>query len=307
MRASVIVPTFDRARHLDSCLAGIARQTMSADEFEVLVVDNGSTDDTGDVIARWAAVRPGLRGVEAPIPGVSRARNVGIREARGDLLAFLDDDTIPEPGWLAALLHGYTLGCDVGAACGRAVLSTERPRPAWLGAITEGFFSAMDFGPEPRLLVVPPEVPWSLNLSLRADVARAVGGFPEDLGRFGTSLRSGEEFPLIHRIGDLGWRVAYEPEAVVTHAVPPERLRIQWLMRRAWAGGTTAPLVRAAVEPAFRAEPGRAAGRVAFRGWRELSRRLRGPSGTLDVLVGEAAHRVAGIGALWAELRLRAR
>lgn len=301
MQASVVVPTRNRAARLDSCLAGLARQTFPADAFEILVIDNGSSDDTPQCIERWAGRRPGLRRVDAPVPGVSVARNAGIAEAGTDVLAFIDDDAVPEPAWLETLLGAYTRWPGVGAACGRARLRLERPRPAWFGTETESWFSAMDFGSEPRLLLKADEVPWSINLSVRTAIAREVGGFPEDLGRVGATLRSGEEFPFIGGIRRTGARIAYEPDAVVWHAVPAERLRMRWLMRRAWAEGRMAVALARATET----EPLdalHATAHVTLRGWGPFVKQLRSPLPTSEVLVSELTKRVAGVGRVWARV-----
>jgi glycosyltransferase involved in cell wall biosynthesis len=301
VRISVIVPTRNRADRLDACLAALARQTVSPDDFEILVVDNGSTDATAARIARWAERRPGLRRVEAPETGVSRARNAGIAAAQGELLAFVDDDAVAEPRWLVTLLHAYDRWPRVGAACGRARLRLERRPPAWYGSFSESWYSAMDFGPAPRLLLDPAEVPWSLNFSVRAGLARELGGFPEQLGRVDGNLYSGEEFPFVSAIRGAGAHIAYEPDAIVWHAVPAERLRLRWLVRRAWSEGRTIPIRNEAegVEPM---DTLHAAVHVTFKGWVSLGRRLRGPDTTRVVLTDELVRRTVGMGRMWSTI-----
>jgi glycosyltransferase involved in cell wall biosynthesis len=301
VRASVIVPTRNRADRLDACLAALARQTLPAEQFEILVVDNGSTDGTPERIARWADRRPGLRGVEEPEAGVSRARNAGIAAARGELLAFVDDDAVAEPRWLATLLGAYDRWPRVGAACGRARLRLERRPPAWYGSFSETWYSAMDFGPAARLLLDPAEVPWSLNLSARAALAREVGGFPEQLGRVDGNLLSGEEFPFITAIRSAGMRIAYEPDAVVWHAVPADRLRLRWILRRAWVEGRSMPVRNEAegVEPMNALH---ATVHVTCRDWISFGRRLRGPASTREVLAAELTRRSFGAGRAWSAI-----
>ncbi len=298
MRASVIVPTRNRADRLDACLAALAHQTLPAEQFEILVVDNGSTDATAERITLWADRRPGLQRVEAPEPGVSRARNAGIAAARGELLAFVDDDAVPEPSWLATLLRAYDRWPRVGAACGRARLRLERRPPSWYGDFSETWYSAMDFGPTARLLLDPNEVPWSLNLSVRAALAREIGGFPEALGRVDGNLQSGEEFPFVSAVRATGMRIAYEPDAVVWHAVPAERLRLRWLVRRAWTEGRSIP-VRNEIQGLEQKSLLRMAVRVTLLGWVDLGHRLRGPDATRAVLTDELVRRTVGIGRMW--------
>jgi len=301
VRTSVVVPTRNRADRLDACLAALAHQTIPAEQFEILVVDNGSTDGTAERIARWAERRPGLRRVEEPEPGVSRARNAGIAAARGALLAFVDDDAVAEPRWLATLLGAYDRWPRVGAACGRARLRLERRPPAWFGRFSETWYSAMDFGPAARLLLDPAEVPWSLNLSARAALAREVGGFSEQLGRVDGNLLSGEEFPFITAIRDAGMRIAYEPDAIVWHAVPAERLRLRWLVRRAWTEGRTIP-IRNQIQGIEAKGPLHTAVRLTCTGWVGLGRRLRGPDTTRVVLADELIRRTVGMGRMWSAI-----
>jgi glycosyltransferase involved in cell wall biosynthesis len=302
MRASVIVPTRNRADRLDACLAALAHQSLPAEQFEILVVDNGSTDGTAARIARWSELRPGLRRVEEPVPGVSRARNAGIAAARGELLAFVDDDAVAESRWLALLLGAYDRFPGVGAACGRARLRLERRPPAWYGGYSESWYSAMDFGPTARLLLDPAEVPWSLNLSVRASLARDIGGFSEDLGRVDGNLHSGEEFPFVLALRAAGLHIAYEPDAVVWHAVPAERLRLRWLVRRAWAEGRTISLrnQKEGVEPMNAL---RATIHLTCADWISFGRRLQKRSAsTREVLAAELARRAFGAGRAWSAI-----
>jgi glycosyltransferase involved in cell wall biosynthesis len=298
MRATVIVPTRNRADRLDACLAALAHQSLPADQFEIIVVDNGSTDATAARIARWSELRPGLRRVEEPEPGVSRARNAGVAAARGDLLAFVDDDAVAESRWLATLLGAYDRWPRVGAACGRARLRLERRPPSWYGRFTESWYSAMDFGPTARLLLDPNEVPWSLNLSARAALAREVGGFPAQLGRVDGNLHSGEEYPFISGVRATGMHIAYEPDAVVWHAVPAERLRLRWLMRRTWAEGRLTP-TRNAAEGVDAMDALHATVHLTCKDWVSFGRRLRGPATTREVLVAELMRRSFGAGRVW--------
>ncbi len=300
MRASVVIPTRNRAARVDALLATLTRQLADRPDFEVVVVDNGSTDHTAAVVAQWAERHPFVRLVTEPVAGVCRARNTGSACARGEILAFLDDDVIPDEGWLDATLHGFARVPDTGIVCGPTRLRIDGPRPRWFGPQVECWFSALDFGPEPRVLDDPDEVPWSLNLAVRADLARAVGGFPEHLGRVGDDLRSGEEHPFVARVRERGARVAYEPAARVEHAVPAERLRLRWLLRRAWAQGCVDRAIqRATTGTAVDPHPWGALGQVVFRGWRTTTRRVRRAESPGEALAADMCWRSALLGSAW--------
>lgn len=103
---SIVICTRNRCSVLDRCLSTVAG-VEGLDRAEVLVVDNGSTDETAAVIERWMATVPQLRCVYEPRPGLSHARNSGVHNATGDVLAFLDDDVLVDQGWLDGLVAAY--------------------------------------------------------------------------------------------------------------------------------------------------------------------------------------------------------
>jgi hypothetical protein len=143
-------------------------------------------------------------------------------------------------------------------------------------------------------------VPWSLNLAVRADLARAVGGFPEHLGRVGRDLRSGEEPPFLARVRATGAVAAYEPAASVLHLVAAERLHVGWLLRRAWAQGAHDHEIAAAVSgTAAPPRPLPRLGRAAFRGWRAMYRRAR-RVGAREALVSDLCWRTSCVASAWA-------
>jgi glycosyltransferase involved in cell wall biosynthesis len=305
LRASIVIPTRNRAARLEALLASLAAQTVPADEFEILVVDNGSTDATATVIDEWAARRPGVRRVYQPELGVSRARNAGLAEARAAVVAFLDDDVLTEPGWLAGVLGAWDRWPDAGVVCGPADLHLGAPAPRWFGPETGVWYSTVDFGSEARILRDPEEVPWGLNLAVRTDLARAAGGFAEHLGRSDGNLRGGEDVHLVARIRRPGNPVVYEPRAAVHHVVTKDRLRLGWLLRRAWDGGLDALECNRAAGGRHRPGVPAALGRAGLRGWREATRRVRRADSVVDALLSEVCHRIAAFAVAWNEWETR--
>ena len=233
---SIAICTRDRSAAVDRCLSGISRQTVDRADLEVLVVDNGSTDTTRAVVRQWQQRLPELRYLREPVPGLSRARNVALDHAQGEVLALLDDDASPDPSWLSTLLAAYVDG--VAAAGGRIILSWPTRRPGWATPTVERWFGGLDLGPSPRWLL-PGEELFGCNMSVRCDVAREVGGFSMGLGRVGRRLRSGEESHLLELIRATGGAIAYVPGAIVVHEMLPERMTRRWLLRRAYEQGRT--------------------------------------------------------------------
>ena len=156
--------------------------------------------------------------------------------ARHEVVLFIDDDALAHQGWLEAHLARYAEAADVGAVGGPVVLPWPSGRPGWLGPELEHWFSALDLGPE-SMPFPPPHGPYGTNMSVRRLELIAVGGFDVELGRHGRSLVSGEEHDLFSRLWARGVGIEYEPDAVVTHQVRPDRLSRRWILRRGWAQG----------------------------------------------------------------------
>lgn len=233
---SVVICTRNRAGSVCEAIESAAAQT--AVQPEIIVVDNGSTDDTATRVARL-----GLRLVylQETAPGLSKARNLGWRAARGELVAFLDDDAIADDGWLAALADAFG-SIDPSPACvgGRVSPVWEAPRPGWLSDRLLMALTVADWGAV-RRPITDLTVEWLVgaNLAFRRTELERLGGFPELLGRRGRSLLSGEEIFLQRRLIREGSVCLYEPRAHVRHRIPAERLRATWFCRRLFAQGVS--------------------------------------------------------------------
>jgi GT2 family glycosyltransferase len=239
---SVVVPTYNRAALLLQVLRSLAAQRTEA-PFEVIVVDNGSTARTREVVAAF----PSVRYVRETRPGSSAARNAGIATARGEVIAFLDDDVVAEPDWLEALRCAYAALPDAWCIGGRVTLRLPDSRPPWLDpptALLAAYLSEQDLG-EGTVPIVYPRALISANLSVKREALERVGGFAQDLGRFGGLLLSGEDLELCWRIQRAGGGVYYCGRASVSHLIPPERLTKPFFRRRAyWQGRTEAVFSR---------------------------------------------------------------
>jgi glycosyltransferase involved in cell wall biosynthesis len=235
--ASVVVCTHNRASVVGTAVAHALAEARAAGG-EVVVVDNASSDGTAAVLAEAARGAAGvLRVVREPSLGLSAARNRGLAEARGAVVAYLDDDAVPRAGWLAALLAPYA---DARVACvgGRIVLRFPVPPPSWLTPRLHGSFSAFDLGSSPkRLRYREDDYPYGANISFRADTARAAGGFSTLVGPLGRHQLVFDETDLCFRLDQAGWEIRYAPDAVVDHIVLPERLTPEWVLQRHRSGG----------------------------------------------------------------------
>jgi GT2 family glycosyltransferase len=213
--ATVIVCTRDRPEHLLACLAALKRQTGT--RFEVLVVDNSVP---GSVLG--LCKREGVGYLHEPVPGLSRARNAGARAARGEIIAFIDDDAIPEPDWLEKLLVAFqdeTVGGATGTIIymkcegdsrvmsGKVADETSEPRPfAVFGPGTRRWFTAACFG----------GIGDGSNMAFRRALFGPSVQFDERLGR-GRLMDGGEDHVIFVSVIGHGHRIAHVPGAVVRH------------------------------------------------------------------------------------------
>ncbi len=239
--ATVAICSANRCALLAETLAVLLPQ-VDPRRAEILVVDNGSSDDTPRLLAETAASAasggrpPGFfRAVREARAGLSAARNRAVREARGELLAFLDDDALPQPGWLEAYFEAFRTP-RVGAAGGPVEPIFDGALPAWLDARFLPYLSAWDRGPE----VVPlryNELPRGANMAFRRATFAIYGDFFEQLGRKGASLRSCEEIEYCLRLERGGEEILYLPAAGVRHHVATQRLSVAWMEARFAAQG----------------------------------------------------------------------
>ncbi len=233
IRLSLIIPTHNRARQLLEALRSVVRQTADPALWECLVVNNASTDDTEERFAAFAAEHPefDLRMVSEPCPGVSHARNRGVREARADLLVWIDDDERIDEGFLSAYLDFFDANPEASAAGGRIIAEYPEGRPRWMSKYAEmPVANPMDFGPAVRPFPRG-RVPGGGNMAFRREAAVRYGGFDASLGRVGRELIGGEENDFFERMLRGGETIWYVPGAVMHHIIPPEKLTEDYFRR----------------------------------------------------------------------------
>ena len=242
-RLTVCVCTHDRPAYLRACLDGLRRQTVRPERFEVLVVDSASAPGAAQEAERLVMAGPNFRLLRVEQPGVSLARNVGARCARSEWIAYIDDDAIPEPDWVRAILNAVGERSPPALIGGRILPQWEAPLPAWWPASLRGVLSIIehDRPGEYRTDQVPHGLePYAANMVVNVAALLEAGGFQGSVGRYGSALLSDEEVQLAWRLQNGGFSARYDPRIVVRHQIAKERLTPAWLLRRLyWQGAST--------------------------------------------------------------------
>lgn len=229
---TVAICTRNRAALLEKALQSVLAQLDS--DTEVLVVDNGSTDRTPQLLAECAAASPAVRAHTERAPGISAARNAALARARGEYVLFFDDDQEALPGWLAAYRRFLANPPNGKVACvGGAVLPHfEGPVPAWVDRVR----FQMALSAETRRLD-DSAFPGCGNCAYHRQRALEVGGFSAELRRC-------EETELVLRLKSAGYEVWWLAQAPIRHFIPRQRLRLGALCRLAFAEGRSVALIR---------------------------------------------------------------
>jgi len=227
IRASIIIPTYNRADVLLLCLEAVSHLNADPSTFEVLVIDNASTDNTKKACADFVKAHPNLsiNYIFEGTQGVSYARNRGLKEAQGEFICLLDDDSPPTPEWLDSLLRPFS-DPTVGCTGGQSLLDFQGQKiPDWLQGDLQGLISGYGLP-----FTVPTEVsrwehyPLSCNMAIRRKLFGELGYFRVDLDRTGSQALAAGDTEMADRIHKAGWKVIYVPDAPVYHFVPLGRL-----------------------------------------------------------------------------------
>ncbi len=228
-RLDVAICTYNRAAELDRCLHVLRRQSAPAG-WRVTVIDNNSTDATAQVIANHAEANslPGLERIFEAVPGLTAARQRAMRESRADWVAFVDDDCLLRPGWIAAALDAVAAHRSAGALGGRVLPDWGRPPPPHLDR-NGWLFAHQDFGEaacEASSLV-------GAGLVLSRVALARTGWTDKPLlsDRIGRGFVSGGDVEISLRLQASGYQLRYEPLMILDHQIAPERQRMAALIQ----------------------------------------------------------------------------
>lgn len=241
---SVIIPTINRSPYLKRTLESIVGQIYPMTSFEVIVIDNGSTDNTKEVAELFNQRIMNLRYYYAPAPGLHVGRHLGMRMANSDILVYADDDIEAFPTWLETIAENFK-NPEVALVGGKDLPKFESEPPQWIQKLWEkdndgnrylGYLSIIDLGDAKK--EINPRHVFGCNFSIRKSILLEAGGFhpdamPEDMIHF----RGDGESHISKFIERKQYKTVYHPHASVYHNVPKERLTEKYFCKRAYLQG----------------------------------------------------------------------
>jgi len=236
---SVIICTYNRADIIGEAIQSVLNQDLERDLFEVLVVNNASTDNTSDILKEFEYDQS-IRWIYESNPGLSKARNSGWRNAKGRYIAYIDDDAKADVQWLRQALFCFEkIVPTPDGLTGPIYLNCKESLPDWLEGELQLPLGKLDWGTQPFKINCQKHKIVGANCFFQKSTLERLGGFNEDLGRKKKLLLSGEEVLLQKKIEDAGGSIWYHPGISVGHFVPKDRLTPAWFYKRYYWGGVS--------------------------------------------------------------------
>lgn len=243
MFLSVIIPTRNRSALLKKAIQSLTFQIYPQEHFEIIIVDNGSTDDTKSVVESLKHNLTNLIYVYEPKPGLHAGRHAGLAIAQGEILVFADDDIEAFPTWLEGVAESFQ-DPDVALVGGNDLPQYESSPPGWVDTLwqetpwgkTIGIFSLLDFGDGVK--EISPYYVYGCNFSIRKKVLLEVGGFhpdgmPDELLKY----RGDGETAVSEGILKKSYITLFNPKASVSHWVPKSRMSMEYVYKRGYIQG----------------------------------------------------------------------
>ena len=242
-RITAIICTRNRAALAEKCLKSVLQQSLDSHKYEVVIIDNASTDNTREVLKPYLDPERVFYFHE-PEVGLSKARNTGWRNARGKYVGYIDDDAIAGYKWLAAALWCFENITPIPEWVGGPIeLDWQVPAPEWINDSMRVTLGKVSWGSKMGWLNFDQRLGGGNSFFLRSRLEE-LGGFDDRLGRKHELLLSGEEDHLRKRLEAAGGRLYYHPDVMILHNVPEERTKPSWFYRRFYWGGVSDHIIQ---------------------------------------------------------------
>lgn len=245
---SVGLCTYNRAKLVINTLKTIKEQSLNCDKFEIIVIDNNSSDNTKEVVETFAKENDNLQIVYAKEEkqGISHARNRAYLEASGDFIVYIDDDELAKKDWLENYYTFIQDNLDTAIVAGKIeVLYPKNQTPNWNSQYIENWHGRYNFGDDPFKITQDlinkhkAYYPNNGNMAVSVEFLKGVGGFDITLGRKEKSLAGGEDTKLGKVALSMGKSILYNPYSLIEHIILPERNSIQFLQKKHFDQGAT--------------------------------------------------------------------
>jgi glycosyltransferase involved in cell wall biosynthesis len=284
---SVVVCTWNRATLLTGALAALVAQDAPP-SHEIVVVDNNSTDSTRRVVEGFASLHPQVRYVFEARPGLSHARNSGVAQSTGAIVAFTDDDVRVPGGWVRALATTAEHHPDAAFFGGPVIPDWQGEAPRWLTDDRWNALGAQSYGDQAfRVDERRPVCLIGANLAMRRSALTAVGPFNPDVQRVHDGIGSTEDHEYHRRLWMAGAHGIYEPELTVAAVVTPDRLTRRYHRRWHFGHGRHIARMRLSEIEASRYRVAGVPAHLIRQAWSDVTSTVRGvvrgdPAGAFD-------------------------
>lgn len=236
---SVIVCTYNRAQLLKSCLRSLDDQTANRSLYEVIIVNNNSTDSTQKFVEDFVRRRPNFRVVIEKKQGLSHARNRGWREAKGRYVAYIDDDALAQPDWIEQIVTFIKNNPKINAFGGPYGRFSQKPLPNWFPES----YATLNLGDKVKKVDLENEWISGSSMILNKSVFKKYGGFNTELGMKGGKILYGEETEFLLRLKKGKESVYYVPTVKVKHLVAEYKFNIWWVLKNDYFHNVTISLI----------------------------------------------------------------
>ena len=233
---SVVICTYNRSDLLPIVLESMTSQSIDQSQFEVIIVDNNSTDNSADIAQSFCEKYSHFRLIHEPAQGLSNARNRGWKDSRGTYIAFLDDDAQADKSWCERIVNAFTTVKPQPVAVGGQIRPHfQSPPPEWF----MDSFEVRSWGDKPHFL----DSPYARfgfsgsNMAFLKKVLEQSNGFSPHLGITGATLRMGEESDLFSRIYQENPLFWYDPDILVYHWTPERNFSVMYRFKRLYQNG----------------------------------------------------------------------
>jgi glycosyltransferase involved in cell wall biosynthesis len=236
---SVILCTYNRDKYIYNVLKSLAENTLPPDQYEIVLVDNNCTDNTRSECDRFVRDFPDVmfRYFVETNQGLSHARNRGIRESKGDILVYVDDDALVNKEYLQTYTDFFSQQPEIDAAGGPIIPQYETEEPDWMSHFTKPLITGYKHLGDKVKEFPKNDYPGGGNAAYRASVFEKVGLFNVELGRKGDSLVGAEEKDIFDKMTTQGMRFYYLPTAILYHLIPEKKLSKDYFDRLTYSIG----------------------------------------------------------------------